>query len=76
MGVAIMNTRTGQHIVSQFGGHGLRANIGKNVFEIRLFGYPAESPFDGGNLMRCSGPRRRSGASCSGAPTRSRSRAT
>jgi V8-like Glu-specific endopeptidase len=54
MGVAIMNTRNGQHIVSQFGGHGLRANIGKNVFEY-AFGYPAEAPFDGGNLMRCAG---------------------
>jgi V8-like Glu-specific endopeptidase len=54
MGVAIMNPHGGNHIVSQFGGHGLRANAGKNVFEY-AFGYPAESPFDGGNLMRCAG---------------------
>ncbi|HWK26852.1 MAG TPA: hypothetical protein VNS09_09830 [Solirubrobacter sp.] len=54
MGVAIMNTRNGQHIVTQFGGHGLRANAGKSVFEY-AFGYPGESPFDGGNLFRCSG---------------------
>ena len=54
MGVAIMNTHNGQHIVSQFGGHGLRANAGKNVFEF-AFGYPGESPFDGGNLFRCAG---------------------
>ena len=54
MGVAIMNTRSGQHIVNAHGGNGFRANIGKNVFE-NAFGYPAESPFDGGNLMRCWG---------------------
>jgi V8-like Glu-specific endopeptidase len=54
MGVAIMNPRNGNHIVSYFGGHGFRANIGKNVFE-NAMGYPAESPFDGGNLMRCWG---------------------
>jgi V8-like Glu-specific endopeptidase len=54
MGVAIMNTRNGNHIVSQFGGHGLRANFGKYVFE-NAMGYPAEAPFDGGNLMRCWG---------------------
>jgi hypothetical protein len=54
MGVAIMNTKNGAHIVNQFGAHGFRANIGKNVFEYS-FGYPGEAPFDGGNLMRCSG---------------------
>ena len=54
MGVAIMNTKSGQHIVNAHGGNGFRANIGKNVFE-NAFGYPAESPFDGGNLMRCWG---------------------
>jgi V8-like Glu-specific endopeptidase len=54
MGVAIMNPHGGNHIVSQFGGHGLRANAGKNVFEY-AFGYPAESPFDGGHLQECWG---------------------
>ena len=54
MGVAIMNTRNGWHIVDYFGGHGFRANIGKNVCE-DTFGYPAEWPFDGGNLLRCWG---------------------
>ena len=54
MGVAIMNTHNGSHIVSAFGGQGLRANYGKSVFE-NAFGYPAESPFDGGNLFRCWG---------------------
>jgi V8-like Glu-specific endopeptidase len=54
MGVAVMNTRLGWHIVDYFGGHGFRANIGKNVFE-NAMGYPAEAPFDGGNLLRCWG---------------------
>jgi V8-like Glu-specific endopeptidase len=54
MGVAIMNTSNGWHIVDYFGGHGFRANQGKNVWE-NAMGYPAESPFDGGNLMRCWG---------------------
>jgi V8-like Glu-specific endopeptidase len=54
MGVAIMNTNWGWHIVDYFGGHGFRANQGKNVFE-NAMGYPAEWPFDGGNLMRCWG---------------------
>ncbi len=54
MGVAIMNTKSGQHIVNAHGGNGFRANIGKHVFE-NAFGYPAQSPFDGGNLMRCWG---------------------
>ncbi len=54
MGVAIMNTRNGWHIVDYFGGHGFRVNIGKNVWE-DTFGYPAEWPFDGGNLFRCWG---------------------
>jgi V8-like Glu-specific endopeptidase len=54
MGVAIMNTRNGWHIVDYFGGQGIRVNAGKNVYEY-AFGYPAESPFDGGNLYRCQG---------------------
>jgi len=54
MGVAIMNTLNGEHIVTKFGGQGLRVNAGKSVFDY-AFGYPAETPFDGGNLFRCSG---------------------
>jgi V8-like Glu-specific endopeptidase len=54
MGVAIMAPRNGWKIVSYFGGQGFRANIGKNVWE-NTFGYPAESPFDGGNLDECWG---------------------
>lgn len=54
MGVAIMNTRNGWHIVNYFGGQGLTVNRGKSVYE-RAFGYPAEWPFDGGNLYRCQG---------------------
>ncbi len=55
MGVMIMNTNFGGwHIVNYFGGHGFSANLGKYTYE-NAFGYPAESPFDGGNLMRCWG---------------------
>jgi len=54
MGVAIMNTRNGSHIVSLLGGQGIKVNAGKSVFDY-AFGYPAETPFDGGNLYRCSG---------------------
>ena len=55
MGVMIMNTNFGGwHIVNYFGGHGFSANLGKYTYE-NAFGYPSESPFDGGNLMRCWG---------------------
>ncbi|MDG4785433.1 hypothetical protein O7626_05715 [Micromonospora sp. WMMD1102] len=54
MAVAIMNTLNGQHIVTRLGGQGLDVNRGMNV-AINAFGYPAEAPFDGGNLLRCSG---------------------
>ncbi|MEO7447798.1 MAG: hypothetical protein ABI336_05935 [Humibacillus sp.] len=54
-GVATMNTNVGGwHIADYFGGQGLTVNKGKNVYEY-AFGYPAETPFDGGNLMRCQG---------------------
>lgn len=53
-GVAIMNTLNGNHIVSYLGGQGLIVNAGTNVW-INAFGYPAESPFDGGNLWQCWG---------------------
>jgi hypothetical protein len=54
MAVAVMNTLNGQHIVTRLGGQGLDVNRGLNV-AINAFGYPQEAPFDGGNLMRCSG---------------------
>jgi V8-like Glu-specific endopeptidase len=54
MGVAIMAPRNGWKIVAYFGGQGFRANAGKNVWE-NTFGYPAEGPFDGGNLEECWG---------------------
>ena len=54
-GVATMNTNFGGwHIADYFGGQGFTVNKGKNVYEY-AFGYPAEWPFDGGNLMRCQG---------------------
>ena len=56
MGVAIMNTNaSGWHIVDYFGGQGLTVNKGKSGVYEYAFGYPAESPFDGGNLYRCQG---------------------
>lgn len=52
MGVAIMHPKDGQHIVSKFGGHGISWNYSKNQ-NVRAFGYPAEAPFDGGDLTAC-----------------------
>lgn len=52
--VAIMNTLNGWHIVDYFGGHGFRANWGVGQW-INSFGYPAEWPYDGGNLHQCWG---------------------
>ena len=54
MGVAIMGTNFGYHIVNYLGGQGFRVNAGKNVWE-NAFGYPAEAPFSGGTLYRCYG---------------------
>jgi hypothetical protein len=55
IGVATMNTNFGGwHIVDYFGGQGLTVNRGKNVW-VNAFGYPGESPFDGGNLFQCWG---------------------
>jgi hypothetical protein len=54
MGVAIMAPQYGYHIVNYLGGQGLRVNAGKNVVE-NAFGYPAETPFTGGQLYRCLG---------------------
>ncbi|MBK8470720.1 MAG: hypothetical protein IPL45_13400 [Actinomycetales bacterium] len=55
MGVAIMNTNWGWHIVDYFGGQGITVNRGKSGVWENAFGYPAEWPFDGGNLMQCWG---------------------
>lgn len=53
--VATMNTNFGGwHIADYFGGQGLTVNRGKNVW-INAYGYPAEGPFDGGNLYQCWG---------------------
>lgn len=54
MGVAIMGTLNGNHIVSLLGGQGLWTFAG-TVNTQNAFGYPAEAPFDGGNLLRCLG---------------------
>jgi len=56
IGVATMNTNFGGwHIVDYFGGQGLTVNKGKSGVYEYAFGYPSESPFDGGNLFRCQG---------------------
>jgi V8-like Glu-specific endopeptidase len=55
MGVAIMNTNWGWHIVDYFGGQGLTVNRGKSGVWENAFGYPAESPYDGGHLQECWG---------------------
>ncbi|OFE15326.1 hypothetical protein BA895_06215 [Humibacillus sp. DSM 29435] len=54
IGVATMNTNFGWHIADYFGGQGITVNRGKSTYDY-AFGYPAETPFDGGNLMRCQG---------------------
>jgi hypothetical protein len=54
MGVAIMGTLDGWHIVDYFGGQGLQVNAGVPSYQY-AFGYPAEAPFDGGNLWGCDG---------------------
>ncbi len=54
MGVAIINARNGQHIVSRVGGQGFTVNKGKTYFEV-AYGYPGEAPFTGQTLQRCSG---------------------
>jgi len=54
MGVAIMGMQFGFHIVGYLGGQGLTTSVGNRVWE-NAFGYPAEAPFDGGNLYQCWG---------------------
>ncbi|MGN9909754.1 trypsin-like serine peptidase [Phytohabitans sp. LJ34] len=54
MGVAVMNTLDGAHIVTRLGGQGFTVNRGRFV-RVDAFGYPAEPPFDGGDLRRCHG---------------------
>lgn len=54
MGVAIMNTRNGWHIVDYFGGHGITWYAPKTIGAI-AFGYPAEAPYNGLRLRYCTG---------------------
>jgi V8-like Glu-specific endopeptidase len=54
MGMAAMNMNFGWHIASYLGSQVFIANQGMSVFE-DAFGYPAKSPFEGGNLFRCWG---------------------
>jgi hypothetical protein len=54
MGVAIMGMNFGYHIVGYLGGQGIITGVGRRVWE-NTFGYPAEAPFDGGNLYQCWG---------------------
>ncbi|WP_020524701.1 trypsin-like serine peptidase [Catelliglobosispora koreensis] len=54
MAVAIMGTLNGNHIVSYLGGQGLWTFAGTVNLQ-NAFGYPAQAPFDGGNLLRCAG---------------------
>ena len=76
MGVATMNTNLGGwHIADYFGGQGITVNRGKNVFE-HAFGYPAETPFDGGNLFAARARPHPSGTSSSPGHRPSRSPAT
>jgi hypothetical protein len=54
MGVAIMNTRNGYHIVNYTGGQGIAWNYSKNYYAYD-FGYPQAPPFDGTKLIGCVG---------------------
>lgn len=54
IGVAVMNTRWGRHIVNVVGGQGIEWNYPLQQY-IYQFGYPARSPFNGGTLQYCSG---------------------
>jgi V8-like Glu-specific endopeptidase len=52
MGVAVMGTQGGQHIL-RFGGQGLWVNVSTNQF-MNAFGYPQEAPFTGTRLKQCA----------------------
>lgn len=54
MGVAVMEPQFGYEIVDYLGGQGIRTGVSKKSAE-RAFGYPAETPYDGGDLMTCQG---------------------
>ncbi len=54
MGVAIVGTRYGYHIVDYTGGQGIAWNYSKDYYAYD-FGYPQEAPFDGGRLIGCAG---------------------
>ncbi|MBV9715407.1 MAG: hypothetical protein JOZ64_08535 [Solirubrobacterales bacterium] len=54
MGVAIVGTNYGYHIVDYLGGQGITWNQSKHI-GVTVLGYPAESPYDGQTLQACSG---------------------
>jgi hypothetical protein len=54
MGVAIVGTNYGYHIVDYLGGQGITWNQSKHI-AVTALGYPAASPYDGESLQACSG---------------------
>lgn len=54
IGVAVMNTRLGRHIVNVVGGQGIEWNYPLSQY-VYQFGYPARTPFNGGTLQYCTG---------------------
>jgi V8-like Glu-specific endopeptidase len=54
VGVAIIGTVNGQHIVDVLGGQGIAWNYSKYYYSYS-FGYPAASPYDGEELIGCDG---------------------
>jgi V8-like Glu-specific endopeptidase len=54
MGVAILNTNGGWHIVDRVGGQGIAWNYSKDYYAYD-FGYPQAAPFNGSRLIACAG---------------------
>jgi hypothetical protein len=54
IGVAIMATNSGTHIVDAVGGQGIEWNFPLVQYMFQ-FGYPQRSPFDGNSLQYCTG---------------------
>ena len=54
MGVAIVGTNYGYHIVDYLGGQGITWNQSKHI-GTTVLGYPAASPYDGQSLQACNG---------------------
>jgi hypothetical protein len=54
MGVAIVGTNFGYHIVNYLGGQGITWNQSKHI-GVTVFGYPAAPPYDGQSLQACNG---------------------